>query len=444
MKTNPRRLPLSVLLLIGLALSACTSSSESQRPGPQVLLTSDIPQPSPTPTRIGAPDLKGQSIILPVVCLEDSLAAPDGAVWQVMLDYAEAINLGGGLFGAELELELVELSINERLIEGETSREVEALPSLALPLLVFCDAASEQQIAGQLGDLGLVAVGYGAANLGHYAPGGPLLSANPLPYNHFSYWVEILADDWEGFKPQGAGSEIQLATLTGPDFPVIGFAHENLSEQGIEIVYQGDYSDIETLNVFDFVYAARDAQASAVFVHAEPAVAAELVNAVNALGLQDRLPLLLTSSSVSGEFRDLLFSPVYLEGVFVSASFPAWDQVDITKVRAIAESNNSINQADYIDAFFALQALDLARYALEEAIIADGSIRVDANSVREALSQSTAIYGLLINPDTQFLEATQTLNHLQILRYSETGLSLEAFRKASAVPEIILTLEAAE
>ena len=158
--TAKRQALISLLALaLTFFLAAC---SPEEAPAPQVLLATDTPLPSPTPTRLGAPDLTGESISLPVACLADNLEeAAQSLRLHGFQDLLEHLNSLGGLYGAQLSLDLIEITP----VEDEGGQpQLDPLPPLPSPLLFFCDQASEAILAERLDPDDTFALGLAIAN----------------------------------------------------------------------------------------------------------------------------------------------------------------------------------------------------------------------------------------------------------------------------------------
>lgn len=431
--TARRRVLISLLALaVTFFLVAC---SPEEAPAPQLLLAIDTPLPSPTPTRLGAPDLAGESLPLPVACLADNLEeAAQSLRLHGFQDLLEHLNSLGGLYGAQLSLDLIEITPVE---DEEGQPQLDPLPPLPLPLL-FCDQASEALLAERLNPDDTFALGLAITNPEAYQAGSPLYSPNPLPESHLGFWLQTLAAEWPLLRPLGAGDRPRLALFTDrPGLAQTDFA-DPFAEQ-IDMVYTP--SPEEALDVYAFTYAARDANVNAIFVHAEPTLAAELVNAVNALGLRERLPLLLTASSIGDDFQAHIFSSDYLANLLVSAPFPVWLTNEPGLAAELAGGNEAVDSANYATYFLALQQMDLAIYALQEALILVDPEELVADTLAAAAADLPPASDLLVFPAGQWLPDYQTYSQLRVFRFSEAGLSLELYLELESVPPFSIDLE---
>jgi hypothetical protein len=376
---------------------------------------------------------------LPVVCLESVLEEAQSSLEiQAFEDFVNHVNSGAKVFGAELELQMIALSDS---VDENGEREIESLTDLPGSIIIFCDHLTEKLVAPQLKELNILGIGRGVASWDLFTNGGSLFSQNPLPESHLYYWMNQLDQHWPSLRPLGASESTRLAIYTDQADLVsnLDLVDNNFSQ--IEIVYSSFPSDKPDQTVFDFAYAARDANANALFIHSDPIEAAALVNALSSLGLRERIPLFLSASSAAGNFQDQVFLDTYLENIFVSTSFPAWGSDENIVAGALATQNPMVTSNNYLPYFLALNIIDFAISALEEALILESYPSIDATLLTNVIRDPNFSQSLLLNQNVEILDSMQTANQLQVLRFTEAGIGLDQIFESRSIFELKLSLD---
>jgi hypothetical protein len=423
-------------LLLGLLplllLAACSPSQDA--PDPEIQIATGIPAPSPTPTRLGAPDLSGEALQLPVICLESGLEEAQSSLeFQAFEDFVNYVNSGAGVFGAELELHMVALSES---VDEDGDREIESLSDLPGSIIIFCDHRTEKLVSPQLKELNILGIGRGVATWDLFTNEGPLFSQNPLPESHLYYWINQMDQHWPSLRPLGATEATRLAIFTDQADLVSNLDLVDNKFKQIEIVYTPFLSNTPDQDIFEFAYAVRDANANALFIHSDPIQAAALVNALNSLGLRERIPIYLTATSAAGNFQDQVFLDTYLENIFVSTSFPAWGSDEDILAGALAAQNPMVTSNNYIPYFLALNIIDFAVSALEEALILESYPSIDVTLLTNNIREPNFAQSLMLNENVEMLDSMQTANQLQVLRFTEAGIGLDQYFESRNIFEL--------
>jgi len=391
----------TLLIFIVLALAACTPSEPAATPDvnatPPAVST---PTLAATPTREAAPDLSGETIPLYHLCGQaGSNAAFNQSKILAARDMVAAINVGGGIFGAQLDLEFIDTGGDEDVARSAYAR-MRRLHGDIL-LLILCDAATEQALAPLLSDAGLPALGPGTLPASEYeGEDGWLFAYNTPVEAQFAYWLDYATEHWGAVRPAGVGDEMRIALVGWPAEEGMHLPEGDWEATfGVEIVMEVELSVSGESSIFDVVYEARDRNVNAFYVTAGPRNTAELLNAVNALGLDERFLVAGPSFVFESNLAPYLFGPEFAAGAYSTASAAGWDQQERSGVEvalgifAANERAEDVRDGAYLSM---LGAVDIARRSLEDAILDSGYEELDAAGLRAALA-NLGDYGVLLD-----------------------------------------------
>jgi branched-chain amino acid transport system substrate-binding protein len=392
----PRSCPRTLTFaLIALLLAACAPAPKADGAAsthtPAAPSATATPQPTPTPQ--GGPDLFGESIPIYHLCdASGDLAAFNFAHIWAAKDLVAAINAAGGVFGAELELNFMDTGGSAEGAQAAYARLTARPESPAL--IITCDAATELALAPLVEDDDIPTLGPGLAPLSYYTDPGGALFAYRVPVDvQFSGWLNYLVANWDAVKPQGASDQIQLAVVGWPAEQGGGLdmeaAEKYAAGLGVEIVLATEIEAQRYANVYDFVYAARDANANAIYASTRAFGTAELLNGLNALGLAERFVFAGPDFAFDG-LDAYLLDPANLDGTFFTSSQAAWSQSDNAGIQFASElfAENERDDADHTQGYLAtLAAVDLARHVIELALLEDDLEDLDAAALRSILRE---------------------------------------------------------
>ncbi len=431
-----KRIALLNMILI-MFLAAC--DSEIPQSTPTIKIATATPSNTAVPTRQGAPNLEGQTIRIYYFC---ATTGPSDSAKQsqiaAIMDSADYINERGGIFGAQLEIELVEARGNSEAVVSAYERVMQLDENPYLFML--CEREIELALSPLLSEDEMPAIGTGQAGIQAYASGATLFSPNPIPEAHFAFWMEEIQENWASIRPEGADEEIRLALFTSPELlPDPLFYLEN-SDEPIEVVWQREMDLDEAGNIFDFIYDIRDANANAIYMHVDGSIAAEFMNALKALGLRERFLVVGPSNAFESAFESELLRPDYAAGIFISSAYTWWGSGDLAIAEDIFQSSGrdqGFKNGSYLSA---LQGLDMAIYAIEESLVAVGHEKTDSQSILQALISAHDMDIVASSGETNFGENFQTLSELQISKISEDGNTIMEYQAFSEIPEIQLPI----
>jgi ABC-type branched-subunit amino acid transport system substrate-binding protein len=423
-------------LLPALLLVACQPAGASS-PGS----SPNTPQPNatftPLPTRQGAPDLAGESLRFYLLCDRSGPLAETSAYQiQAAQDMVAFLNEQGGIFGAEIDLQVADTA-GDAEAAGRAYARLKRLDA-DLRLVLICDPLTQFALTENLEEDNIPTILFGAQ-----LPADSSSFAIDLPAEqHFALWLDYLAENWEEVKPTGVTEGIRIAVFNGPPerggvagTPAALALAESL---GIQIVLEASLDDQPGFNVYEPVYAARDANANLIYTSAPPAVSAELLNALNFLGLRERFLVAGPLAAFDAPFMAGLSDPAFAEGLVLSSPVAWWgsegsalDQA--TAVFAQSRRPEEDRQGGYLRV---LAGIDIARRVMEDAILANGFTGLDAAGVQAVLKdlEDYALFGGLASID--FSTGQRGPSHLLIIQLGvEPGQALW-LQEFTGVPEL--------
>jgi ABC-type branched-subunit amino acid transport system substrate-binding protein len=355
-----------------------TLQAEDTAASPEVTATT-----SPTPENV--PDLTGETIVLPAFCDQSSvLASSNSGRIRAIEDAANAINAAGGIFGAQLDLRIVDTMGNPEEAQRALARIVREFGEG--PLVLICDPQTTAALSAMLNEDELPAIGPG-----DFAErDGFIFGVDATPQQHVGYFIDDLMAHWDERKPEGAANEIRLALiswnaevsgmLTSEDFLI------DLQDLGVQIAYQADLpADLDT-DIYDVVYQLRDANANVIFTNFRGFGLAEFLNALQALGLRERFIVGTPSTGYDTQLFEFLADPANAQGLYLTSPWAWWSEAENPGIQMASElgSGEELFDWGYIEM---AGAVALAEKALEDAILEVGFASLSPEAVSSALEE---------------------------------------------------------
>lgn len=298
-----------------------------------------------------------------------------------MQDVANAINAQGGIFGAHLDLRVVDS-------EGKTEEAQRALARAVRqfgegPLVLICDPQTEAAISGMLNEDEIPALG--PADFAERD--GFVFGLDASPQQHLGFFLNDLFAHWSERKPEGASNEIRLALISWPEEFAGPLTSEeflaDLEDLGIQVVFQADLPAETDANIFDLIYQIRDANANVIYTNLRGFGLAGLLNALNALGLRDRFVVGTPASGYDTQFLEYLADPPYAQGLYLTSIWAWWSEENVG-IQFLDTLGNGAETNDWGYIKMA-GAVGLAQRALEAAILQDGFQALSPEAVSSAL-----------------------------------------------------------
>ncbi|MBC8265144.1 MAG: BMP family ABC transporter substrate-binding protein, partial [Anaerolineales bacterium] len=238
-----------------------------------------------------APDLTGETItIYHFGDLSGPYAAITGPLIHGAEDAVAAINEAGGIYGATLALKFADTasSIDEAVAaydrftgEGEN------------PLVMITYGSGEvEALAQRFAEDKIVNLTAGLSARGFYIDSGYTFGLGPIYPDQIGAVMGFLKDNWDTYKPAGAGDEIKLGHLSWPTaFGQGALTDESrayLADLGIEIVAEEIYDLSPTADTTAAILNAQVAGANVIWTNTLAFGTSVILNDLNALGLRDQ------------------------------------------------------------------------------------------------------------------------------------------------------------
>lgn len=337
---------------------------------------------SPTPENI--PDLSGETISVPALCDQSSILASGNAGRVMALeDAADTINANGGIFGAEVDLQVIDTKGSPDEARQALARTIRELGEG--PLILICDPHTEAALRETLNEQEIPVLGPG-----DFAErSGFVFGVDATPQQHLGFFIEDLLANWNERKPAGAGNEIRLALISWPpEFSGPLTSEEfltDLADLGIQIVYQAELPAELNANVFDLIYSLRDANANVIYTNTRGFGLAALLNALQQLGLRQRYVVGAPAPAYDTQFFEYLVDPVNAEGLHLTSAWAWWSEAENPGIPLAGElgAGEGMNDWGYIQM---AGAAALAQQALEGAILDVGHAALSPEAVTGALT----------------------------------------------------------
>ena len=145
----------------------------------------------------------------------------------------------------------------------------------------------------------IVNISAGLSAQGFYVDSGYTFGLGPIYPDQMGFVMEFLKENWDTYKPAGAGDEIKLAYLSWPT----AFGQGALTDEsrayldglGIEIVAEETYDLSPTADTTTAILNAEAAGANVIWTNTLAFGTSVILNDLNALGLRDSLSSGLTT-----------------------------------------------------------------------------------------------------------------------------------------------------
>ncbi len=343
-----------------------------------------VPTATASSTPENIPDLSRETIILAAFCDQSSLLASDnsGRI-RALQDAVAAINESGGIFGAELDLRLIDTQGNSDESQRALARTVRQIGEG--PLVLICDPQTEAALGEMLNEDEIPALGPGDFAI----RGEFIFGVDANPQEHLGYFLDDLAAHWAKRKPEGAGDEIRLALIAWPAEVGGPLTSEeflsDLEDLNIQIVHQVELPAELNANIFDLIYQLRDANANVIFTNMRGFGLAALLNALDALGLRDRFVVGTPASGYNRQLFEYLANPTNSQGLYLTSAWAWWSEEEHPGIQSARRIGAGEEMSDWGYIQMA-GAVALAQRVLENAILDVGFEALSPEAVARALN----------------------------------------------------------
>jgi branched-chain amino acid transport system substrate-binding protein len=391
---------LSIVMVLSLVLGACgTTPVPTEKPVDTPVPTekpADTPVPTEAPTDTpepvaGSPDLTGETITLYHF---GDLSGPYAAITAPLIHGAEdavaAVNEAGGVYGAELEIKFADTagSIDEAVaaydrFTGEDDN----------PLVMITYGSGEvEALAGRFAQDEIVNISAGLSAQGFYVDSGYTFGLGPIYPDQMAYVMEFLKENWDAYRPEGAGDEIKLAYLSWPT----AFGQGALTDEsrayldglGIEIVAEETYDLAPTADTTTAILNAEAAGANVIWTNTLAFGTSVILNDLNALGLRDQFVVGCDNWGMDLATYAFLADPAYGVGLISPFPYLWWTDTDnpgVQYAQQLFDANERDMAEHNVGYLLLIAGVDMAVDAIKHAIDEGGYEDLTGAAVHDAL-----------------------------------------------------------
>lgn len=387
---------LSIVVVISMLLVACGAKPTFTAPPPYVAQPTPVPEPTEvpptaTPEPAGPPDLTGETITLYHF---GDLSGPYAAITAPLIHGAEdavaAINAAGGIYGATLAIKFADTAsaVGEAVAaydrftgEGEN------------PLIMITYGSGPvEALAQRFVEDKVVNLTAGLSARGFYVDSGYTFGLGPIYPDQLGLIMKFLKENWDTYKPAGAGDDIKLAYLSWPTaFGQGALTPESrayLDELGIEVVAEDVYDVSPTADTTTAILNAQAAGANVIWTNTLAFGPAAILNDLHELGLRDQFVVAGDNWAMDLATYAFLADPAF--GVGLIAPFPYlwWTDVDnpgVQYAQQLFEANERTAGEHNVGYLLLIAGVDLAVEAIKHAIDTVGYENLDGEAVHDAL-----------------------------------------------------------
>ncbi len=440
---------LSVVVVLSLVLVACGPKATPKPTVPPPYQAKPTPVPEPTevpptatPEPTGPPDLTGETITLYHF---GDLSGPYAAITAPLIHGAEdavaAINAAGGIYGATLAIKFADTASNvseavaayDRFTgEGEN------------PLIMITyGSGPAEALAERFAEDKVVNLTAGLSARAFYINSGYTFGLGPIYPDQMGLVMKFLKENWDKYKPAGAGDEVKLAYLSWPTaFGQGALTPESrayLDELGIEVVAEDVYDVSPTADATTAILNAQAAGANVIWTNTLAFGPAAILNDLHELGLRDEFVVAGDNWAMDLATYAFLADPAF--GVGLIAPFPYlwWTDTDnpgVQYAQQLFDANERTPGEHNVGYLLLVAGVDLAVEAIKLAIDTVGYENLDGEAVHDALiamSPYDALNGVL---RVDYREGSRSPRQAQIRMIQGGPDAFVVIQDWSALPDL--------
>ena len=398
-----RKLTIAGLVILALLMAACATATPEPTevpPAPEPTeapAATEAPAPTEEPMDEGPPDLTGETIKLyHFGDISGPYASVTGPLVNGANDMVKHINDTGGIFGATVEMDFADTG-------GSVDEAVAAYDRFTGAddnVLLFLLYGSPESVAlyQRMAEDQIPAIGAGLSAEAFYGiPDGYIFGGGPIYPDQFGFFLDYITENWADVKPAGAGDDVKLAYLSWPG----AYGQGALTDEsrayadslGVEIVHEELYDLSPTADVTTGILNAQAAGANVIYTNTLAFGPAALLNDLNALGLRGDFLVGGNNWAMDVGTFAFLADPAYGVGFYAPFPFAWWSETDNPAIQ-FAQENFDANErtpGEHNVGRLLIQGfIDVARVAIENAILEVGFENLTGQAVYEQLARSRA------------------------------------------------------
>ena len=403
---------LSFLIVGSLVLGACAPSAtkapapteapptaaEPTKPPTPTPKPTQPPSPTPAPTEApteaapaGPPDLTGKTI---TIYHFGDLSGPYAAITAPLIhgveDAVAAINESGGIYGATLEVKFADTAGN--IDEAVAAYERFTSEDDNILVMITYGSGEVEALAQRMVEDKIPNITAGLSARGFYVNSGYTFGLGPIYPDQFGLVMKFLKENWDTYKPEGAGDEIKLAYISWPTaFGQGALTDESrayLEELGIELVLEEPFDVSPTADTTTAILNAQAAGANVIWTNTLAFGPAAILNDLYSLGLRDQFVVAADNWAMDLATYAFLADPSYAVGLIAAFPYLWWNDTDhpgIQYAQSLFEANNREPAEHNVGYLLMVAGVDMAAAAIKHAIDTVGYENLTGEAVHDAL-----------------------------------------------------------
>ena len=335
------------------------------------------------------------------------LSGPYAAITGPLIHGAEdavaAVNAAGGVYGATLAIKFADTggSIDEAVAAYDRFTSEDENPLI----MITYGSGEVEALAQRFAEDKIVNVSAGLSGRGFYVDSGYTFGLGPIYPDQIGFVMEFLTENWDTYKPAGAGDEIKLAHLSWPTAfgqgALTAESRAYLAELGVEVVAEEVYDLSPAADTTAAILNAQAAGANVIWTNTLAFGTSVILNDLNALGLRDQF--LVGSDNWGMDLATFAFlaNPAYGVGLISPFPYLWWTDTDnygIRYAQQLFDANERTVGDHNVGYLLLIAGVDLAVDAMKLAIDTVGHENLTGEAVHDALitlSPHQALNGVL-------------------------------------------------
>ncbi len=392
---------LTLLIIASLALGACKpkpTPTEAPPPPTEEAPATEAPTEAPSaeateaPSEAGPPDLSGKTI---TIYHFGDLSGPYASITAPLIHGAEdavaAINEAGGIYGAKLEIKFADDAGNIDEAVAAYDRFTSEDPN-AIVMITYGSGEAEA-LAQRFAEDKIVNIAAGLSAKAFYGEGsGYTFGLGPIYPNQLGLVMKFLVDNWDEYKPAGAGDQVKLAYISWPTaFGQGALTDESrayLESIGVEIVHEETYDVSPTADTTTAILNAQAAGANVIWTNTLAFGPAAILNDLHALGLRDQFVVAGPNWAMDLATYAFLADPSYGVGLITPFPYLWWTDTDnpgIQYAQQLFEANGREAAEHNVGYLLLVAGVDMIAKAITHVIDTQGYENLSGETLHDAL-----------------------------------------------------------
>jgi ABC-type branched-subunit amino acid transport system substrate-binding protein len=387
------------------------------------------------------PDLTGETIVLHLIgdttLPFTSITSP---VRNAALDYIGYLNENGGLFGATVELRFADTGGSEEGVVTAYERYANDDDPIWLLINYGGFEGSLYELVKR-DRIPLITFGLNP-DIQDIDKNGYVYRLSPTYDEQFVFFIDYILENWEEIKPDGVVDEIKVAYFGWDnEYGRSGLTKETreyVEDLGIEIVWEEYLEMSELSSSTDAIFNAQIMGATVIYSNTHEYGPAKLLNDLNNLAIRDFFVVGGNHWAFDTGMLEYLYDPGFAENFF-TPSWHAWwtdkENAGIQIAEQILEANGRTD-ADKMTGRLLIQGgLDLACYAIEQAIINKGDLNISGVEIKKTLDEISdyeVMNGLF---SVNFSDGARSPSFLQMRKVLGNDSLLVTIEQYSEIPD---------